>query len=362
MQFYLGIYVAISVISGIIATFRYYYTFILSIKASKVLFEKMTFAVLRTPLRWIDTVPVGRVLNRFTGDFNTIDNTLSRNVMSAASAGLNVAAICIATNIGTWYILFPAIMLVYIAVDLARQYLAAARPSKRLESTNKSPVFELYGSVLSGVSSIRGFGNGAAYIQRMYERLDKHAITSYYISVYNRWLNFRMMLLGTVFTGVAATLVLLTDGMTAALAGFTLSFALDFINSMNWVVRSYGNVELDMNAAERVIEYMSLETEDLGGEHPPAAWPAEGKVEVEDLVVGYADDLPAVLKGISFKVNAKERVGVVGRTGAGKSSLTLALFRFLESRSGSIFIDGLDISKLNLTDLRSRLAIIPQVR
>ena len=116
-----------------------------------------------------------------------------------------------------------------------------------------------------------------------------------------------------------------------------------------------------MNAAERVIEYAEVETEDLGGEIPPASWPATGNMEVKDLVVSYADGLPPVLKGISFDVKNNERIGVIGRTGAGKSSLTLALFRFLEARSGQVFIDGIDISKIRLYDLRSRLAIIPQV-
>lgn len=115
-----------------------------------------------------------------------------------------------------------------------------------------------------------------------------------------------------------------------------------------------------MNAAERVIEYSDLPTENLGGEKPPAAWPTEGRVEVKDLVVTYAADLPPVLKGLSFSLNRSERVGVVGRTGAGKSSLTLALFRFIEATSGSIYVDGVDISKITLHDLRSRLSIIPQ--
>jgi ABC-type multidrug transport system fused ATPase/permease subunit len=117
-----------------------------------------------------------------------------------------------------------------------------------------------------------------------------------------------------------------------------------------------------MNAVERVIEYADIKTEDFGGNKPPAAWPTEGRLEVNDLVVGYAADLPPVLKGISFSVRPNERIGVVGRTGAGKSSLTLALFRFLEARSGSIYVDGLDVAKIPLPDLRSRLAIIPQAR
>jgi ABC-type multidrug transport system fused ATPase/permease subunit len=115
-----------------------------------------------------------------------------------------------------------------------------------------------------------------------------------------------------------------------------------------------------MNAAERIVEYSNLATESLDGADPPAHWPSEGRVEFNNLVVGYAADLPSVLKGLTFRVERNERIGVVGRTGAGKSSLTLALFRFLEARQGSIHIDGLDISKIKLHALRSRLAIIPQ--
>ncbi|CRK11039.1 hypothetical protein BN1723_009246 [Verticillium longisporum] len=159
---------------------------------------------------------------------------------------------------------------------------------------------------------------------------------------------------------VVAAMILADAEMDAALAGFTLSFALDFSESVLWAIRNYASIELDMNAAERVVEYSELPTEDQGGEEPPAMWPTEGRLEVNDLVVSYANDLPPVLKGLTFSVNKNERIGVIGRTGAGKSSLTLALFRFLEARSGSIHVDGLDISKIKLQELRSRLAIIPQ--
>jgi len=115
-----------------------------------------------------------------------------------------------------------------------------------------------------------------------------------------------------------------------------------------------------MNAAERICEYSKLTIESQDGNEVPASWPGEGKLVVEDLVVGYASDLPPVLHGLTFSIEKNQRLGVVGRTGAGKSSLTFAIFRFLEARSGSITIDGVDISKIKLFDLRSRLTIIPQ--
>lgn len=169
-----------------------------------------------------------------------------------------------------------------------------------------------------------------------------------------------MATVGCLFTTIVSVFIICMPSVDAALAGFALSFALEFSNAVIWFVRWLANFELDMNAGERIIEYINLPTESQDGADPPAHWPAEGVLEVNDLVVGYAPDLPAVLKGLTFRVERNERVGVVGRTGAGKSSLTLAIFRFLEAREGSIHIDGLDISKIKLHELRSRLAIIPQ--
>lgn len=172
-------------------------------------------------------------------------------------------------------------------------------------------------------------------------------------------MSFRLNIIGATFAIAVAAIIVSID-IDAPLAGFALGFALQYTGAIIWTLRCYANLEMDMNAAERIIEYSRLPTEDQGGDSPPAAWPAEGRLEVDGLVSGYASDLPPVLRGLSFQIEKNQRVGVVGRTGAGKSSLTLALFRFLEARKGSIHIDGIDISKINLHDLRSRLAIIPQ--
>jgi ABC-type multidrug transport system fused ATPase/permease subunit len=238
--------------------------------------------------------------------------------------------------------------------------MTGAREAKRLESSAKSPVFEQFGSALTGVGTIRAFDKSDTYITRMYSKIDDHVSSFWYLWAFNRWMGWRMSIVGGFFATFVAVMILLANGIDAALAGFALSFALEYGSAVIWSVRFYTNIELDMNAAERIIEYANLPTESLDGTDPPAAWPSEGSLEVNDLVVGYAPDLPPVLKGLAFRVERNERIGVVGRTGAGKSSLTLALFRFLEAREGSIHIDGLDISKIKLQALRSRLAIIPQ--
>jgi ABC-type multidrug transport system fused ATPase/permease subunit len=194
----------------------------------------------------------------------------------------------------------------------------------------------------------------------MYKQLNNWTASYWYLWLFNRWLGWRLSMIGAFFGATVAGLIITMNGIDAALAGFALAFSLEFSGAIQWTIRHYTNLELDLNAAERIIEYSDLPTESLDGADPPAAWPTEGRLEVNGLVAGYASDLPPVLKGLTFSVERNERIGVVGRTGAGKSSLTLALFRFIEAREGSITIDGLDISKLKLQALRSRLAIIPQ--
>ncbi|TWU75276.1 hypothetical protein ED733_006155 [Metarhizium rileyi] len=360
LSYYLWIYVAIAAASGIVGTLRFIWSFIMSIKAARTLFRKILFTVMRTRLRWLDTVPVGRVLNRLTADFDVIDNRITMDIGFMFWRVLGLLGVCVAALLVSSLMLPLAFVLVVAGSFVAVRFMTGARPVKRIESNAKSPVFELFNSSLSGVSTLRAFKKTQTYVGRMHAYLDNWDTISVHIWTLNRWLGFRMALIGTVFTTMVGVIVVGSSFVDAAMAGFTLSFALDFSGNMLMAIRGYASLELDMNAAERVIEYTEVETEDLGGEIPPASWPATGSMEIRNLVVGYANDLPPVLKGISFDIKNNERIGVIGRTGAGKSSLTLALFRFLEARSGQILIDGIDISKIRLHDLRSRLAIIPQ--
>jgi ABC-type multidrug transport system fused ATPase/permease subunit len=360
--FYLAIYVGITIFSALLQSLRYLYIFVLGLRASRSMFEKMTSAVLRTPLRWVDTVPVGRVLNRFTADFNSVDMSLVWSFAAVGAGSLQVLGICAVAVFVSPYILVLAAFLLGMCTMLGRRYLGGARPLKRLESTTKSPIFELFGTALAGVSTLRGFGKAEAYMMRMNERLDDYSMATWYIFLLSRWIGWRLSLVGVIYTTVVVSIILQTPGMTAALAGFTITFTVKLSIMVQVLINTVSRIELDMNAAERIVEYTGLETENSGGEKPPAAWPTRGEIEVEKLVVRYAPDLPPVLKDVGFTVRQHERVGIVGRTGSGKSTLTLSLFRFLEPMSGAIYIDGLDISKIALQELRSRLAIIPQVR
>lgn len=357
---YLGVYIAISISGCIIGTLRYYCILSAAVRASRNLFNGLIYTILRAPLRWLDTVPLGRILNRFTADFHAIDSRIGYDLGFFVGKLLEVVAILIAGMLVNWLVILLALALLAICLKLALSYLAGARQTKRLESTAKSPVFEQFNSSLTGLITIRAFSKPNTYINIMYAKINRHAQTWWALWLFNRWLSFRMSVVGAIFATVTAGLVVYIPGITAPLAGFALSFALQYNSAITMALRQYANIELNMNATERVIEYSNIEMENQGGADAPAAWPTEGRLEVHDLVVGYAPDLPPVLNGLSFVVESNQRVGVVGRTGAGKSSLTLALFRFLEARSGQIYIDGLDVSKIKLHHLRSRLAIIPQ--
>lgn len=358
--FWTAIYVGVSIVMVLEGTFRFLSVFYGSIKASRSVFERITHSVLRAPLRWLDTVPVGRILNRFTADFTTFDAHQAYGFSFAFSNVLQVFGIMVAGAFVSAYIMLSAVLLFVVCIYFAFFYLASARDTRRLESTAKSPIFEHFNAALQGVSIIRAFQKRESYISTMFDKLDAHARAIFHLCVYKRWLAWRLTVVGAIFTCIGSGFILAFRGMDAALGGFALTFMLGYNDSIFMLLRHLVEIELGMNSTERIIEYAEMETEAQGGTDVPASWPATGRLEVDNLVVAYAPDLEPVLRGLTFDVQPKQRVGVVGRTGAGKSSLTLALFRFLEAREGSIFVDGIDISKIKLYDLRSRLAIIPQ--
>ena len=361
VEFWLLLYGGIGFVGIILGVFRVYVTCLASYRASRALFQKILFTVLRAPLGWTDAVPIGRILNRFTSDFEAIDANLAQTGSGFIKTLLQAIGICVASIFVSPLILpFAAVCLVWVAW-LGVAYLQVARPMKRLESTAKSPIYEIFGSSLTGLTTIRAFDRVSSYHQAMHTKIDNFAKSSLNLNLFSRWLGWNMSIIGVIFTVIVAIFVLTIRAKAdAALAGFVLTFTMQFSSTILWTVRTYAELELEMNAVERVVEYAEMDTESSAGEKPPAAWPTSGRLQVHNLVVGHAPDLPPVLNKLTFDVRPAERIGIVGRTGAGKSTLTLALFRFLEARSGSIYIDGLDVSKIQLPYLRSRMAIIPQ--
>ncbi|EFR00574.1 hypothetical protein MGYG_09020 [Nannizzia gypsea CBS 118893] len=360
LMFYLSIYLGIAMISLLGICVKVALVVIASLRAARHMFEGAIHNVLRAHLRWLDTEPTGRILNRLVGDFATIDSRLGGDLMWFLNGAFSIGVIVIAALFVSIWMLIPMTVLASICLYVVNLYLDGARDIKRLNSSAKSPIFEHVGSALSGLATIRSFDRADDYMERMFRYIDKYTQTSWYILVTTQWMRFRQGALGVGFTLVIAAGVVYLPGISAAIAGFALSFALDFSSVAEETITRYTSVELAMNAAERALEYMQLDTEPATGDPAPEGWPLYGQIKVTNLEVGYAPDLEAVLKDVSFLIRPCERIGIVGRTGSGKSSLTLALFRFLTARKGTIEIDGVDISRIKLHDLRSRLAIIPQ--
>ncbi|KAK1145209.1 hypothetical protein N8T08_004361 [Aspergillus melleus] len=342
LAFYLGIYIALSLSSLFLEIFRSLLVFRGSIRASKALFEQFTNTILRAPLHFLDTTPIGRILNRFTADFGVVDSSLASNLSYLLHSSVLVLGAIIAAVVSSPTIVGVGFLSLLASWGVAYLYITGARESKRLESTARSPIFEQVGALLTGLATIRAYGREADLMAPVAFRI------------------VEILLAHSQFVAAVAVTFVAIRSLNAPLAGFALSFALEMSQNISWLLAEYAQLELDFNAAERVFEYTQLEQEPADGALVPAAWPTKGEVEVTDLHVSYSPDLPPVLKGLNFSVKQGERIGIVGRTGAGKSSLALALLRFLEPQSGSVRVDGVDLGTIRLHDIRSRIGIIPQ--
>ncbi|KAM3149369.1 hypothetical protein ABEW05_010371 [Botrytis cinerea] len=358
--FYLGIYFALCIAMSIFRIYGYIYAYKQCIRGSKKLFKTMLFKVLRAPLRWIDTVPFGRVMNRFTTDFNTVDFDIVDTLTWGVGDVFRLFGIAIAGMFLSPYVIFLTVAVSAFSAYLALQAITAARAIRRLDSTNRSLIFEQFRTILIGITTIRAFEKRDIYLEKVYRRIDDGSSTLWNTTLCHNWLVWRIGGIASAAYTMSIAAIVAATVTDAGLAGFVLAISLEFSSALFWSLFHAGFLELRMNAAERVIEYTEMSTETLDGEEPPASWPTAGCLEVKDLAVAYNHDLEPVLKGLSFNIDRQMRVGIVGRTGSGKSTLTLALFRFLEAREGSIVIDGYDISKLKLQSLRRNLAIIPQ--
>lgn len=215
-------------------------------------------------------------------------------------------------------------------------------------------------SVNSGLTTIRTFNRTSFYSEKMHDYIDDNLRASWYLEVVSRWMDFRLGISGAIFVTVVALMVVLDREISPAAAGFALTFALQYTKAVAGLLRKASATEAGIIAVERIMEYLDLPTESESGISAPDSWPSEGAMEVSGLVATYDINLPPVLKNISFSIAPHRRIGIVGRTGAGKSSLASAIFRFIEPVEGSIRIDELDISTLKLQDLRRRLCIVPQ--
>lgn len=243
-------------------------------------------------------------------------------------------------------------------------YVSTSRQLKRLESVSRSPIYSHFGETITGAQTIRAYTVQDRFIGESDAKVDFNQVCFFPSIIANRWLAVRLEMIGNMIILFSALFAVLgRETMNAALVGLSVSFALQITQTLNWLVRMTSEMETNIVAVERIKEYGETKQEApwvVENVKVSPDWPENGQVIFNNLKVRYREGLDLVLKGISFTVEGGEKVGIVGRTGAGKSSLTLALFRIIESAGGTITIDGQDISTLGLHALRSRLTIIPQ--
>lgn len=365
---YLGIYFAFGIGSSLLTVIQTLILWIFcSIEASRKLHERMANAIFRSPMSFFDTTPAGRILNRFSSDIYKIDEVLARTFnqlfINTAKSAFTLVIICVATP--AFAILIIPLALMYYWIQ--RYYLRTSRELKRLDSVSRSPIYAHFQESLGGVSTIRAYRQEKRFQLENEWRVDAN-LRAYFPSISaNRWLAVRLEFLGAIVILAAAGFSIISvanhSGLSAGKVGLSMSYALQITSALNWIVRQTVDVETNIVAVERVLEYARLPSEApdiIANRRPPVAWPARGEIEFKNYSTRYREGLDLVLKNISLDIKSNEKIGVVGRTGAGKSSLTLALFRLIEPVSGHIDIDNLNSSSIGLLDLRRRLSIIPQ--
>ncbi|ORY32179.1 ABC transporter type 1, transmembrane domain-containing protein [Naematelia encephala] len=363
-QFYLGVYCAIGLAFVATVAMRIGLNYYGGITASKRLYKKLLKRVLGAKMRFFDSTPSGRIMNRLSKDVSSIDLEAAEIMLFFAQCIMNVAAVLAVIIFSTPLFLVALILIAVLYWAVGTIYVTTSREIKRFDSVTRSPFFVSFSEALVGMSTIRSYGDSARFMRKLFQELDQNTRCFWYLWQANRVLNNFSNFVGSLVTIFACLLALRNPKMDAGAVGLSITYALSFTEYVLWVVRLYAASQMAMNSVERVAEYLELEVEEedhAKGAEPPAYWPSQdGSVVVEDLTCRYAPQLTPVLRGVSFTIKPKEKIGICGRTGSGKSTLALSFFRFLHQESGSIIIDGLDISKLSLATLRSRLTILPQ--
>ena len=360
---YIGIYAGLG---GAQALLMYVFSVLLSYlgtNSSKVMLRKAVTRVLRAPMSFFDTTPLGRITNRFSRDVDVMDNNLT-DAMRMYFFTLAMITSVFALIIAYFHFFAVALVPLYLLFILAASYYrTSAREVKRYESILRSHMFAKFGEGLSGVASIRAYGLKDRFVEDLRQSIDSMN-AAYYLTFSNqRWLSVRLDTIGNALVFTVGILVVTSRfSVNPSIGGLVLSYILAIVQMLQFAVRQLAEVENGMNAVERLQYYgTSLEEEaPLHTIEVRPSWPEKGEIVFDNVEMRYRENLPLVLQGLSMHVKGGERIGIVGRTGAGKSSIMSTLFRLVEISGGSITIDGLNISTIGLHDLRSRLAIIPQ--
>ncbi|XP_033647740.1 ATP-binding cassette sub-family C member 9-like [Asterias rubens] len=362
-EMYIGGYAGISGTSLLLRLLSSATLIAASLVAARAIHQKMLRNIIKAPLRFFDTTPVGRILNRFATDTNLIDSKLAQTFNTTLTSFMTcISAVIVNTIVMPYFILF-FIPIAIAYVFLQRYFLTSSRELQRLDNTSKSPIFAYFSETLGGLTTIRAYKCEKRFFNTIVERINKNQVAYLYLQTANRWLGVRLDLIGTMIVFVAGMTTLIgamTLGLEPSLVGLAITYSLQIAGFLNLLVRGVADTEMQMNSVERVKFYSNVENEEYEGREPPPNWPEDGRIQFERVSVRYSTDSDPVLRAVSVDLKAGEKIGICGRTGAGKSSLTLALLRVIDIFGGRILIDGIDIKSVPLRTLRTKLSIIPQ--
>ncbi|KAH7838796.1 hypothetical protein Vadar_031269 [Vaccinium darrowii] len=362
---FISVYGIIAAVSVMLVAIRAFSVTALGLKTAQIFFEQILRSILHAPMSFFDTTPSGRILSRASTDQTNIDIFLPFFLSMTISMYITVVSIIIITCQYAWPTIFLLVPLAWLNIWYRGYYLATSRELTRLDSITKAPVIHHFSESISGVMTIRCFRKQGMFSQENVNRVNANVRMDFHNNASNEWLGFRLELIGSSFLCISAMFLILLPSsiIRPENVGLTLSYGLSLNGTLFWAIYMSCFVENRMVSVERVKQFANIQSEAEWEKKdclPPPNWPTHGNVELKDLQVRYRPNTPLVLKGITLDILGGEKIGVVGRTGSGKSTLIQVFFRLVEPSGGRIVIDGIDISTIGLHDLRSRFGIIPQ--
>uniref|UniRef100_A0A8C8LYS9 ATP-binding cassette sub-family B member 6 n=1 Tax=Oncorhynchus tshawytscha TaxID=74940 RepID=A0A8C8LYS9_ONCTS len=365
VKFYLTVYCSIAGANTVFTAFRAFLFAFGGIRAASVVHNRLLDTVLKATVTFFDTTPLGRVVNRFSSDLYSVDDTLPffLNILLASIFGLLGMLVVMSYGL-PWFLvaLLPLGLLYHLT---QRFYRHTSRDLKRLCSLTLSPVYSHFSETLSGLGTIRASSSASRFEEENERRLEQNQRCLFLSNAAMQWLDIRLQMIGVVVvTGISVIAVVQHQfkSIDPGLVGLSLSYALSITGLLSGLIFNFTQTEMQLVSVERTEEYSTTLPTEQQHSNPqvPTSWPEQGWVEFRGAVLSYREGLPNALDGVSLVVRPGEKVGVVGRTGSGKSTLFLALFRMVELNQGQILLDGVDTSQVGLAQLRSKLAIIPQ--
>ena len=360
--YYVTIYAVLSLAQVLITFFANWAGFHGSVNASAQMHSKFMEGLMMSPIAFFDGTPMGRITNRMSKDMGMIDNAMMAVLQMSIRAFVGLIGMLVIIGVNTVYVLVAFVPVLVVFRGVQTYYRGGAVQLKRLDAVSRSPIYAHFNECLNGISTIRAYGAQNRMSILNAQRLDFNQKVFRMTTLSNRWLSIRLEFLGGLLILATSINTVIQKGtIDPSAAGVSMSYALQITAQLNMLVRIATEVEGAFNAVERVQEYMGLKPEPPHeGKETPPNWPDQGDVEIDSLVMSYVPDKPPCLRNLTLHILPGEKVGVVGRTGAGKSSLFQALFRMMEATSGFIKFDGIDISGLGLNSVRNAISIIPQ--